>query len=94
MNHKLVDEFKALEDLGFAFIKSLWGGCPCYGVGNRIIVDFLGTGRASNHILSQGFTFSLAEQSGFALDTETGMLLVFKHVHSSLADQFFSQKQR
>ena len=94
MGHKLVDEFKALEGLGLAFVESFWGGCPDYRVGSWIIVDFLGTGCATNDILPEGFSIGLAEQPGFAIDTKTGMLPVFEHVHSGLVDQALFEKHR
>jgi len=47
-----------------------------------------------NDILSEGFSIGLAEQPGFALDTKTGMLSVFEHVHSGLVDQALFEKHR
>ena len=56
-------------------------------------MDFFGTGGITDHIFAQGFPISFAEESGFALNTESRMLPIFQHIHTSLVYMFLAQVQ-
>jgi len=76
MSHKLVNKFKALEGFGLTFVKTLGRSCPDYSVRTWIIVDFIGTGCATNDKLPEGFSIGFAEQPCLALDTKTGLRIL------------------